>query len=58
MSTPTTPPPSFEFHITCFCLTCGRQVASSTSTTEQDAKDAFMKAVTASELHDCKPAPK
>src|SRR5262245_36424345 len=58
MSTPTAPTPSFQFTASCKCMTCNKELFAATCATEQDFKEASAKALTASELHDCKGSPK
>jgi hypothetical protein len=52
------PPPTFQFIVKCKCDACGKEIVNATATTEEDFKEASAKALTASELHDCKATPK
>jgi hypothetical protein len=54
MSSPTPPAPSFDFEVSCDCNNCGETVYEFTAHSEQEFKEASAKALTASELHDCK----
>jgi len=58
MSAPTAPAPLFSFEVKCTCAHCGMVLHSSLSSTEEQFKQATAKALTASELHDCKGGPK
>jgi hypothetical protein len=54
----TVPTPEPEFTIRIDCLTCGKEVFGLVTKSEDEAKEGFARALTASELHDCKSSPK
>jgi len=58
MSTPAPPAPLFGFELTVTCANCNKVVHTSLSSSEQQFKEESAKAVTASELHDCRGGPK
>jgi hypothetical protein len=51
-------PQTIEFELVITCTGCGRELYRSTTHSEEDAKEAFVKGMTVSELHDCAGTPK
>ena len=49
---------AIEFELTVVCQTCGKELYHGTATDEATFKEDCAKGITASELHDCKQAPR
>jgi len=58
MSAPTAPPKDLQFSVSVHCATCNKDLYASTSSDEHTFRQETAKAITASELHDCRSGPK
>jgi hypothetical protein len=50
--------PVIRYEVKADCETCGKNVSSTSTNVEAEAKEGLVKAISAGELHDCKSGPK